>query len=73
MQVKVYQKLLEFEGLKNNFLKSTFYLHSIEQMILWLSTKQVNGALEKRLTHMPFTHTFTGSNPVRVTIGNPPG
>ncbi len=26
------------------------------------------GALEKRLTHMPFTHTFTGSNPVRVTI-----
>ena len=27
-----------------------------------------DGALEKRLTHMPFTHTFTGSNPVRVTI-----
>ena len=31
-----------------------------------------NGALEKRLTHMPFTHTFTGSNPVRVTIWNQP-
>lgn len=29
---------------------------------------KVNGALEKRLTHMPFTHAFTGSNPVRVTI-----
>ncbi len=27
-----------------------------------------DGALEKRLTHMPFTHAFTGSNPVRVTI-----
>ena len=26
------------------------------------------GPLEKRLTHMPFTHAFTGSNPVRVTI-----
>ena len=26
------------------------------------------GSLEKRLTHMPFTHAFTGSNPVRVTI-----
>ena len=25
-----------------------------------------DGALEKRLTHMPFTHAFTGSNPVRV-------
>ncbi len=25
------------------------------------------GPLEKRLTHMPFTHAFTGSNPVRVT------
>ena len=29
--------------------------------------KNKTGALEKRLTHMPFTHTFTGSNPVRVT------
>ena len=28
------------------------------------------GPLEKRLTHMPFTHAFTGSNPVRVTITN---
>ena len=28
----------------------------------------IHGALEKRLTHMPFTHAFTGSNPVRVTI-----
>ena len=27
------------------------------------------GLLEKRLTHMPFTHAFTGSNPVQVTIG----
>ncbi len=27
-----------------------------------------NGPLEKRLTHMPFTHALTGSNPVRVTI-----
>ena len=26
------------------------------------------GSLEKRLTHMPFTHAFTGSNPVQVTI-----
>ena len=26
------------------------------------------GLLEKRLTHMPFTHAFTGSNPVQVTI-----
>ena len=26
------------------------------------------GGLEKRLTHMPFTHTFTGSNPVSVTM-----
>ena len=25
------------------------------------------GPLEKRLTHMPFTHALTGSNPVRVT------
>ena len=28
---------------------------------------ETDGALEKRLTHMPFTHAFTGSNPVRVT------
>ena len=28
------------------------------------------GLLEKRLTHMPFTHAFTGSNPVQVTIFN---
>jgi hypothetical protein len=28
----------------------------------------IHGALEKRLTHMPFTHALTGSNPVRVTI-----
>ena len=28
----------------------------------------IDGALEKRLTHMPFTHAFTGSNPVPVTI-----
>ena len=27
-----------------------------------------NGPLVKRLTHMPFTHAFMGSNPVRVTI-----
>jgi hypothetical protein len=26
------------------------------------------GPLEKRLTHLPFTQAFTGSNPVRVTI-----
>ena len=26
-----------------------------------------DGPLEKWLTHMPFTHAFTGSNPVRVT------
>ena len=31
---------------------------------------KTDGALEKRLTHMPFTHAFTGSNPVRVTIEN---
>ena len=24
----------------------------------------------KRLTHMPFTHAFMGSNPVQVTIKN---
>ena len=30
--------------------------------------KKISGALEKRLTHMPFTHAFTGSNPVRVTM-----
>ena len=29
---------------------------------------KTDGALEKRLTHMPFTHAFTGSNPVQVTI-----
>ena len=47
----------------------------------WLSRLTVNqlfqvrvlveppfGALEKRLTHCPFKATFTGSNPVRVTI-----
>lgn len=27
-----------------------------------------NGPLEKWLTHMPLTHAFTGSNPVRVTM-----
>ena len=27
----------------------------------------IYGQLVKRLTHMPFTHTFTGSNPVLVT------
>ena len=42
-------------------------------MIIYVSTCQrgkfnIHGALEKRLTHMPFTHAFTGSNPVRVTI-----
>ena len=31
-------------------------------------TNYFNGGLVKRLTHMPFTHTFTGSNPVPVTI-----
>ena len=30
--------------------------------------EKTDGALEKRLTHMPFTHAFTGSNPVPVTI-----
>ena len=29
--------------------------------------RQYDGPLVKRLTHMPFTHTFTGSSPVRVT------
>ena len=27
-----------------------------------------SGALEKRLTHQPFTLAFMGSNPIRVTI-----
>ena len=31
-------------------------------------SSSASGRLEKRLTHMPFTHAFTGSNPVRVTI-----
>lgn len=34
----------------------------------FLIFKNKYGPLEKRLTHMPFTHAFTGSNPVRVTI-----
>ena len=42
-------------------------------MVLYTGTKRkagekISGALEKRLTHMPFTHAFTGSNPVQVTI-----
>ena len=42
-------------------------------MVLYTGTKRKaggkkSGALEKRLTHMPFTHAFTGSNPVRVTM-----
>ena len=46
-------------------------------MILYVSTQREtqekrkshnSGGLEKRLTHMPFTHAFTGSNPVSVTI-----
>ena len=41
-------------------------------MVLYTGTKRkagekISGALEKRLTHMPFTHAFTGSNPVQVT------
>ena len=39
-------------------------------MILYTGIKEMqkhDGALEKRLTHMPFTHALTGSNPVRVT------
>ena len=28
----------------------------------------LNGGLVKWLTHVPFTHAFTGSNPVPVTI-----
>ena len=35
-------------------------------MLLYEGNKY--GLLEKRLTHMPFTHAFTGSNPVQVTI-----
>ena len=31
-------------------------------------SSSASGRLEKRLTHMPFTHAFTGSNPVPVTI-----
>ena len=37
-------------------------------MSTWETKFKIYGALEKRLTHMPFTHAFTGSNPVRVTI-----
>ena len=36
--------------------------------ISFYSQVQTYGPLVKRLTHMPFTHAFMGSNPVRVTI-----
>ena len=38
-----------------------------EYYLLYYTGSQKYGALEKRLTHLPFTQAFTGSNPVRVT------
>ena len=49
------------------FSKKVLRTNSSCGIINWHSRLN-DGALEKRLTHMPFTHAFTGSNPVRVTI-----
>ena len=38
------------------------------KIVVLMKNEGQQGSLEKRLTHMPFTHAFTGSNPVRVTI-----
>ena len=53
---------------RKKFLKNV----CIQKMMCYhiKALSKTDGALEKRLTHMPFTHAFTGSNPVRVTIEN---
>ena len=42
----------------------------VDKIIIYgiMKKQSINGLLVKRLTHMPFTHAFMGSNPVRVTI-----
>ena len=49
-------------------LHQVVYRDNISEHLIGNRCSLRDGALEKRLTHMPFTHAFTGSNPVRVTI-----
>ena len=49
------------------FSKKVLRTNSSCGIINWHSRLN-DGALEKRLTHLPFTQAFTGSNPVRVTM-----
>jgi hypothetical protein len=58
-------RLLFSMSLFNSF--SLAFVIEMRPLIVLLCLSLRLGPLEKRLTHMPFTHTFTGSNPVRVT------
>lgn len=59
-------QLNKIEKTKKTIVKVVFLCYHIKALVISDHTVK-NGALEKRLTHMPFTHAFTGSNPVRVT------
>ena len=51
-----------------NYMKKMQISTCVYSLLMVGYVSNIDGALEKRLTHMPFTHAFTGSNPVRVTI-----
>ena len=51
-----------------NYMKKMQISTCVYSLLMVGYVSNIDGALEKRLTHMPFTHAFTGSNPVQVTI-----